>query len=334
MIYVLYGGDEVSRDEFLRDKLIARLRALPGGEFNLDRFDGRTAPVVDIVACCQTAPFLADKRMVVVEHVAARGRAGRTDQVADDPTARRGRRKTEDTGLHELWALLPDLPESTHLVLVDDRPPALPTVPAGRVYRQEFPSPRPWEVASWVARRARGRRLRLGPGVADTLTALCGSDLRRLDVELTKLSVYCGGETIREADVRSLVAPAEANVFALLDGVADRRPGAALAALRRLFQQGQPPEAIVPQLAALLRRLLIAHELLEEGRSLIADGAEFGLTANQRALEKLARQATAFHPEDFERAYELLLDCDRAIKAGRRAPELAVELLVAHLTAV
>jgi DNA polymerase-3 subunit delta len=168
--------------------------------------------------------------------------------------------------------------------------------------------------------------------VADALAGLAGSDLRRLDTELTKLALYAGNDTIRQADVRSLVAPAEGNVFVLLDGVADRRPGAALAALRRLFQQGQPAEAVLPQLAALLRRLLVAHELLEEGRSLAADGPEFGLTPNQRALEKLARQAARFQPRDFERAYDLVLACDRAIKTGARAPELAVELLVAELS--
>ncbi len=344
MIYLLYGTDEVARDEFLREKLVSRLLALPGGEFNLDRFDGRTASLADVIACCQAVPFLADKRMVIVEGLSARGRrqgTGATAEPAEDEPAPveasprgRGSRTARDADLQAFWAFLPSLPESTHLVLVDERALPLPPLPKGLLYRQEFPAPRPWELPAWITKRARARHLRLDRGVADTLAALVGPDLRRLDVELAKLALYCGAQPVREADVRRLVAPAEANVFALLDAVAERRPGPALLALRRLLQQGQAVEALLPQLAALARRLLVAHELLAEGRSLATEGADFGLTTNQRALEKLARQAARLTAEDLDRAYALLLACDRAIKTGEAEPEVAVELLVAELAGV
>jgi DNA polymerase-3 subunit delta len=358
VIYLLYGGDEIARDEFLHRKLIDRLRALPGGEFNLDRFDGRTAPLNDVIACCQAVPFLADKRMVIVDNLGGRGRGGRRGQgaggvapgpvvrddgdEADTPdpeaaasTPRSGRKTRGDDGdLQAFWSFLPNLPESTHLVLVEERPPTLPSLPKGLLYRQEFPAPKPWEVAGWVTRRARARGMRFDRGVADTLATLVGGDLRRQDAELAKLALYCGAQPVREADVRLLVAPAEANVFALLDGVADGRPGSALAALRRLMQQGQAVEALLPQLIALVRRLLVAHELTAEGRSLTAEGTDFGLTSNPRALEKLARQASRYQRADFERAYALLLACDRAIKTGEDEPEVAVELLVAELAGV
>jgi DNA polymerase-3 subunit delta len=161
-----------------------------------------------------------------------------------------------------------------------------------------------------------------------------GADLRRLDAELSKLALYCGAQPVREADVRLLVAPAEANVFALLDAVADGRPGPALAALRRLLHQGQAVEALLPQLIALMRRLLVARALVAEGRSVAADGVDFGLTTNPRAQEKLVRQAGRYQPEDFDRAYDRLLACDRAVKTGETEPEVAVELLVAELAGV
>ncbi|HZS01814.1 MAG TPA: DNA polymerase III subunit delta [Chloroflexota bacterium] len=361
MIYLLYGGDEIARDEFLQRKLIDRLRALPGGEFNLDRFDGRTAALADVIACCQCAPFLAEKRMVIVDNLGARGRGGRrggraAERAADAPERAEGddgtepdapaaqpapatgkasrKARGEDGDLQAFWAFLPNLPESTHLVLVEERAPTLPSLPKGLLFRQEFPAPKPWELAGWVTRRARARGMRLDRGVADTLATLVGADLRRLDNELAKLALYCGAQPVREADVRRLVAPAEANVFALLDGVADGRPGPALAALRRLLQQGQAVEALLPQLIALVRRLLVAHELAAAGRSVAADGGDFGLTSNPRALEKLVRQASRYQRDDFEHAYALLLACDRAVKTGEDEPEVAVELLVAELAGV
>jgi len=46
------------------------------------------------------------------------------------------------------------------------------------------------------------------------------------------------------------------------------------------------------------------------------------------------RQANRYEREDFDRAYGLLLACDRAIKTGEDTPEVAVELLVAELAGV
>jgi hypothetical protein len=46
------------------------------------------------------------------------------------------------------------------------------------------------------------------------------------------------------------------------------------------------------------------------------------------------RQAARYQPEDFDRAYALLLECDRAIKTGEAESEVAVELLVAELAGV
>lgn len=336
MIYLLYGTDEVARDEFLQRKLVARLRALPGGEFNLDRFDGRTAPIAAIIACCQAAPFLAEKRMVIVEQLSARVRPARPGDGEEPASSRpRGRgARADDAELRALWAFLPHLPASTHLVFVDERPLPLPPLPPGLVYRQDFEAPKPWKLAEWIAARARARKVRLERGVADTLAALVGPDLRRLDQELAKLALYCGPRPVREADVRLLVAPGETTVFGLLDSVAEERPGAALAALRHLRQQGQAVEALLPQLAALVRRLLTARALQAEGLSLADAGPAHGLTSNARALEKLARQAARFDERELAHAYERLLACDRAIKRGETDPEVAVELLVAELAGV
>ena len=91
---------------------------------------------------------------------------------------------------------------------------------------------------------------------------------------------------------------------------------------------------MLPQLIALIRRLLVASELQAAGRRLDQDGPEYGLSSNPRALEKLAGQAARYQPEDFDRAYALLLACDRAIKTGETEPEVAVELLVAELAGV
>jgi DNA polymerase-3 subunit delta len=187
-------------------------------------------------------------------------------------------------------------------------------------------------LAAWIRRRARARRIRLDGDAADTLATVVGLDLRRLDTELLKLGLYCGARPATVADVHLLVAPGDSKVFDLLDAVAEKRPGAALAAVRRLLHEGVAPEAIVPQLTALVRRLLVARELLAEDDSLAERGPGFGLSPNPRAQARLGSQAAGWTPDGIDDAYRLLLDCDRAVKTGARNPEVALELLVAELT--
>jgi DNA polymerase-3 subunit delta len=159
-----------------------------------------------------------------------------------------------------------------------------------------------------------------------------GLHLRRLDNDLAKLAAYADGASITPEDVRALVVGREATTFDLLDAVAEGRWRAAVTAYRRLLQQGETPESVVPQLAALVRRLLLVHETLREGRSLQAEARELGLSPSPRYLAKLSQQAQRFTDAALEQAYHALLACDVDVKTGRADPEVAVELVV-HLLA-
>src|SRR5579859_4403536 len=94
------------------------MRALPAGEHNLTELGPETSvPALRLAA--DVVPFLADRRMVLV-----RGLLGRLGGRGSQRRSPRGRKTAAvDSGPDELQSLLsylPDLPQTTSLVLVED----------------------------------------------------------------------------------------------------------------------------------------------------------------------------------------------------------------------
>jgi DNA polymerase-3 subunit delta len=330
-VYILYGENTFERDEAVQS-LKERMRALPAGEHNLSELGPETT-LTQLRLAADAVPFLADRRMVVVRGLLGRlaGRGG---------GQRRGSnraRKQADSGDDEFQAFmeyLPDLPWTTSLVLVEDgrlnAELLARAIPRGRAAIREYP--RVQDIPGWVRNRARVIGVDLDEGAVRELATLGGADLRRLDSELRKLSDYAAGRTVTRSDVRKLVSGRDIAIWALLDGLAERRAEKALPALRALYAQGEPPEALLGRdIAPHYRRLMVARELSlasKDERARI-DVADLGL--NPATVARWSDQASAFSRADLERALEVLLELDRKIKTGETEPEPSLEMAVVEL---
>jgi DNA polymerase-3 subunit delta len=329
-IYVLYGEDTFSRDEAVRS-LKERMRALPAGEHNIAELDGAETTVAALRAAADVVPFLSDRRMVIIRGLIGRLQGG-------GGVRRRGRSKSSEAHAPDefeaLLAYLLRVPDTTSLVFVEAQgiqpAPVVEAIPRGRALAKEFP--REIDIADWIRKRAVGIGVELDESAVRELAMMGGEDLRRLDGEIRKLAAYTNGRTVSRADVQDLVVGRDIAIWALLDALADRRRDRALAALRRLYRQGESPEALLARdIAPLYRRLLLAKELslLSRHERASVDLAALGL--NPRTLPRLTDQAARFEREEIERALDLLLDLDRQVKTGETQAESAVELLVIQL---
>ena len=328
-VYVLYGEDAFGRDEAVQT-LKERMRALPAGDHNLTEL-GPDTSVAGLRLAADVVPFLAERRMVIVRGLLGR-LAGRGGQRR---TARS--RKPADTGADELQALLdylPDVPQTTSLVFVEEgrlNPDALvAAIPRGRAHVREYP--RVLDVPGWIRNRARLVEVDLDEGAVRELAALGGADLRRLDTELHKLADYAAGRRVTRNDVRELVIGRDVAVWSLLDGLSERRVDKALTALRALYAQGEPPEALLGRdIAPHYRRLMVARELSLASREERAavDVASLGL--NPATLARWTDQASGFERSELEQALGVLLELDRHIKLGETEPEPSLEVAIVRL---
>jgi len=332
-VYVLYGEDTFGRDEAVQT-LKERMRALVAGEHNLTEFyanQGAEATLSAIKMAADAVPFLAERRMVIV-----RGLLGRLAGRGGQRRGARARKTTEST-VDEYQALLdylPELPQTTSLVLVEDGrinpEPLQAAIPRGRAAIREYP--RVLDVAGWVRNRARTVGVDLDEGAVRELTALGGSDLRRLDSELHKLADFAAGRSINRTDVRELVIGREVAVWSLLDGLAERRADKALTALRALYAQGEPPEALLGRdIAPHYRRLMVARELSLASKEERARTDVAALGLNPATVGRWSEQAAAFDRTELEQALEILLELDRHIKLGETEPEASLEVAIVRL---
>jgi DNA polymerase-3 subunit delta len=326
VLYLVGGREDFLREEFL-GQLKALMRRLPLGEHNIDELDAHASPR-DVIAAANQTPFLCEKRMVI-----ARGIIGQASRGSGRRRARSGPAEPP-AGLAELVAYVPELPPTTHLVLVEDDSSILqPFATADpHAVRKDFPRMRDGDVPQWIMQRARKKGVDIGRAAATELGQLIGSELRALDTELDKLATYVApGASIEIDDVRELVAGAVAGIFALLDAIAERRPAAALGILHTQLSAGSDPAEIYAQVVALVRRLLVVKELTAERRPLAQNAPSFGLTSSSFALEKLQRQAARLSIADLEHTYEVLRDTDLAVKTGKLEAEVALDLVVAEI---
>ncbi len=331
-LYLLHGEDAFARDEALQT-LRERMRALPAGEHNLTELRDEQATVAALRLAADSIPFLAERRMVVVHGLVSRLQKG-------GPAKRRGKAASSEGAADEyeaLLAYLPGVPATTSVAFVEpgavqaDR--IMSAMPRGRGFERVFPRVRFEDVPGWIRQRARAVKADVDESAVRELARLGGEDLRRLDNEIRKLADYANGATVTRVEVQKLVAARDASTWALLDALTDRRREAALMALRQLYSQGEPPEAILSRdVAPLYRRLLIAKEVSRLPRDERARFEAGSVGLNPRTLPRLVEQAARFDAEELERALELLLDLDRQIKTGETEPETAVEVAIVQLT--
>jgi DNA polymerase-3 subunit delta len=346
-MFILLSG----KDEFSAYEELARIRASGDFGYNQDSFAGETADLAIIRNTCDTMPFLAEKRLVVLEGL-PRPRKGQADDgeaaedsdanapaspVAPGPKGKRGK-KAATTGLSPLAfakglaEYIPSLPETTMLVVLvpDELKADHPLMQAARRHGKShvFAKPAGAQLTDWVTRRARAQGRRMSPDAARMLVESLGDDLRMLASEIDKLSTYVGeGGEIGGDDVRALTPVArQSKVFDLTDALARRDTSAALALLHELLANGESPLGIVALTAFQTRSLMQVKLLSDRGMPAHQIASAAGIAPF--VVEKSLRLARRFTFAQLEAAHRTLLEIDTSLKRSRMTPELALDLLV------
>ncbi len=333
-IYLFHGEDDLSSREAVQG-LVARMKDSPVWECNVSTFDGEKLAIPDLAATTQTAPFLADKRLIVVFNLLSRlsDSSGR-ESSREDAKPERAARGSKKAQLEALLALLPQVPSSSRLVFVEDRlvaekDPALQAIRGlgGYVKAHRLDE---GSLAGWIRARATKIGCKFSPGAVEELGTAVGPNARLLNSEMLKLATYCQDRTVEVADVRLLVADArKANVFAMVDALGQRQPEAAVRELRKLLSEGDHPLRIVAMVVRQFRLLIQVKELSEAGASPDEIAQKAG--APYRGVVGLQRQARNFSFKQLEQAYRKLLEYDFQVKTGACDPEAALEFLMADL---
>ncbi len=339
MFYILHGEEEFGLSEELA-KLHAKLAENDPAmaQLNTTILDGNRLTLSELRHACDSIPFMADRRLVIVHGLLgrltpeSRGK-GQAAPGGEESTANRA-------FLNDLAAYLPVLPPPTRLVFVESKPledshPILQVAKAERkkkrAYIRSFPKPKDGELPKWIWRRVRQRAGTISGDAVRMLASLVGSDLRLLDQEIDKLLVYADGQQVTAEDVRILVSRArEASIFDLVDCVGRRETDRALRLLHRLLDDGEPPLYLLAMLARQVRILIQVKEL--QAQRLNPREIADRLKLHPFVVDKGIAQARNFDLAQLEGAHRRLVETDWMIKTGQSEDVLALDMLVVALT--
>ena len=321
-VYHLFGDDHFAMESFLQT-LSAKLGDATTREMNTSRF---AAPHVDLATLEENslaAPFLASRRLVILDH-AERLLEGR-----------------DDSYWERFEAFLLRLPETTALVLLEMvQPPkgrrrSKPTrlqawsqTHSERSYVREMFRPRGPAFARWIGQRCADLGGAIEGQAASLLAAWVSEDPALADQELQKLLDFVDrSRPIQVQDIERLTPyHGQANIFALVDALAERRPADAQRLLHHILQEEQPGYAFA-MIIRQFRLLLLAKESQRLVRPL-----QETISLPDFVLQKLAAQARLFSEQDLIQIYHRLLDIDLSDKRSLMPLEVGLDAFLAAIT--
>ena len=327
MLYILHG-----RDGFSLNQAVGKIKADLGDPetvaANTVSLEGRHLTLGELRNKCDTAPFLCSHRLVIVG-----GLLGRFDAKQGKSRSRKGKSGNGLTEWEDFDSYIGQMPETTVLILVDEDMkgdnPMLKRISRLAEVRA-FPLLRGRDLKAWIRKRVREEGGDITPEAVNLLAELIGGDLWAMEGEIQKLLLYSQKRRISEDDVKQLVSCVqEANIFALVDAVAEGRTELAQRLLHRLYDEGMPPTYVLTMITRQFRLIAQAGDLVR-GLSRLQIQDRLGLKSSY-ALDKALSQAKLYDSERVKRAYGKLLETDLAIKTGQYTDKLALELLVTEL---
>ena len=328
MLYIFYGSELLARRDAL-ERLKESLDSDGSLATNTTYFDAARSSPQEVIAACDTVPFLGEHRLILVEGLLSQ--ATRRGRLADDE----GEEPPPDAGRWQpLVDYVPDMPPSSVLVLTDGGVTAKNALlkklgPLGEVKQFTMPSER--DLPGWVNAQAKKIGLKIDAPAVRLLAGLIGPDTWMLASELDKLCAFANGETVREDDVRELVSRAnDQKAYFLSDAVVDGQGAKAARLLEELVDDGAVLQVLLATVANRYRRIAIAKEMMERS----APGAEIARRVGVKpnfALDRLLDQASRNSWPTIRWAYDRIIQSELDVKRGLMDTRVALELVVQEL---
>ena len=329
MFYILSGEDDYS----ITRELESIKKGIGDQEMlatNTNILDGKTVTTDEFRAVCESAPFLSEKRLVIV-----RGLLDRFGTKAPPRGAKTPKKPENQPAAYEpfgscIFKLLP----STILVLIEeeikDSNPLLKMI-SPKAKTKNFPLLTTPELRQWVTNHIIAESCKISVPALNLLVRLIGSNLWVMSSESNKLATYAYGRQIEEKDVKALVSYTQQNsVFNLVDAIMEFKANEAESILQQLMDKGATATYLLAMFYRQMRLIVRARDLKRRGIKEMDMRQRLGV-ASEYVVKKTLEQAARYSMPRIKQVYQQLLDTDIAIKTGKYTEELALNILVAEL---
>ncbi len=247
-VYLLCGEEAYLRRQY-RDRVKKALMG-DGDLMNLNCFEGKGINPGEVIDLAQTMPFLAQRRVLVIENSGFFRRGGEA-----------------------LAEYLADPAQTAFFVFVeseiDRRSRLYKAVTAkGRVI--ECKTPDEAVLKRWVVELLTKEGLRITQRDLDFFLEKTGTDMENIRGEVEKLSCYCmGRDVVTAQDIGEICArQTGSRIFDMVDAVADKKQRRAMELYYDLLTLKEPPMRILFLVARQFNLLLQVKELKKKKKPL------------------------------------------------------------------
>lgn len=291
MILFLHGEDTFRSRQKLKELKEKFTKEVDPQGYNLTHLIAPESDLSAIANAFSASPFMASKRMVVIEQISQQKRSDK-----------------EDESLLELVKAM--LEDETIVIFYEEKlnkndlKKKLLKEIASTPYVFEFPVWTAQQVAGWIQQELQNEGVSIARDALQYVSASVGADLWKAKTEALKLSCY-GKAIDREIvydDVKKLVAGfVQDDIFGLVDAIAAKQTGQALKRLTDQIDSGSHEFAL---LSMVTRQLRILQQ--------VKDHATQGI--HPFVVKKTTSQAQSFPQEKIEKSYHVLKTYDEQAK--------------------
>lgn len=305
-MYLLYGEEAYLKQQ-MKQKLLKALNP-EDDTMNFHHFEGKGIDVRALIDLCETMPFFADRRVILVEDSGF------------------FKNKTE-----ELADYLKTLPDFVYLVFaetdVDKRNRLYKTVKENG-HAAEFVRQDEKTLMKWAATVLGKEGKRITQRDVETLLTRTGTDMGNIRMELEKLVSYTlGRDVVTAHDIDEVcTVQTENRIFDMVRAVTERNQKRALELYYDLLTLKEAPMRILFLLAKQFQQMLLILQYQEEGLSQQEIASRLGVPSF--VVKKLSVCAKAYTVSELSRAVADLVSAEEDVKTGRLNDILSVELLI------
>lgn len=313
----LYGDDTYRSRHFLTNAIAQFKKTRDPQGYNVVRLDGKKEEPGKIMAEVLAAPFLADKRLVIIEDVLSK----KDDDFFKELTERLKEKKFPESTVAIFW--------QGESIGKSKAVKALEAQLQKEQYASAFPLLTGKDKIDWILKEVKVR----GASIAAPAAAYVAentSDMWELSSVLDQCAAYCaGGEITQNAAAQFVPVKLDDNIFSLVDAIAAGRSKKALELLEHQRHLGEEDGKIFGLIIWQFRILLQMADALERESSLTSDQLASRLKLHPFVVKKNLGLVRATPLAKLQAMYRALLTLDTQTKTGVAPQSVLVDFFVA-----
>lgn len=320
MIIFLYGKDTFQSRRQLT-KMVEKFTADrdPQG-LNTVRLDAEKEQGGKILEQVLAQPFLAEKRMVVVENLLV----SKQKETRAELLARIEEKRLPENNVIIFW-------EGTDKFKTKDAKAFFDRLLQEK-YTQHFEPLAHAKLEAWIVSECEARGGSVERNAARYLAKHVGGDMWRLSALIDQLVAYKNGETIAVSDAELFLdEKVDNNIFNLIDAIVGKQPKHVFAMIEEQYRSGKDAGYIFAMILRQFRILLELRDVFErEGETQSGQLAK-RLGLHPFVVKKSLPLVRRYPLSELEDIYERLLAIDIDTKTGRGDQALLIDVFVGRV---